>query len=102
MSHSLAWPLSATACLCAVLGLVACSSEPISLDRHLGQSLQQAQAQQAVYPPGHWPQTTPPTDGMAAVNAVERYQQSFAKPLPPVNVMNIGVGTPMVAGAAAR
>jgi hypothetical protein len=39
---------------------------------------------------------------VAAVHAVERYQQSFAKPLPPVNVMNIGVGAPATGGAMPR
>lgn len=88
---------------CTLLALAGCASESISLDRHLGESLRQAQDQQAVYPPGTWPASRPQsTDGVASVHAIERYQQSYAKPQPPVNVMNIGVGTPQTGGMAPR
>ncbi len=89
-------------CLSAVL-MAGCASEMTSLDRHLGESLRLAQRQQAVYPAGTWPAERPhSSDGVASVHAVERYQQSFAKPLPPVNVMNIGVGASATGGAMPR
>ena len=87
----------------SALLLAGCASETTSLDRHLGESLRQAQRQQTVYPAGSWPAERPhSSDGVASVHAIERYQQSFAKPLPPVNVMNIGVGAPATGGAMPR
>jgi hypothetical protein len=89
-------------CASALLLLGGCAHDTVSLDRHLGDSLRQAQSLQTVYPPGHWSAPRPGSDGVVAVHAIDRYEQSYAKPLPPVNVMNIGLGTPQQAGAVPR
>lgn len=95
------------AALClALLGstlLAACASDTPVLDAHWGQSLQAAQTRQSVHPEGSLPERGPiDTSGAVARAGLDRYQQSFEKPPAPVNVLNLGVGTPPTAGGVRR
>lgn len=80
--------LAATA-LCA-----GCVSQPSAVDAGFGQAVLGARAAQVINPNAPARQRAPATaDGQAAKSAVERYQKSFDAPPPPVNVLNIGVGS---------
>jgi len=80
--------------LSAALALSACASSLWSPQASFGQAVRQAQQAQALDPSA--PKavvTTLGTDGVIAKAAVDRYHKSFEVLPPPVNVLNIGVGT---------
>ena len=75
--------------------LTACASESPVLDAHWGHSLSQAQARQSAYPgPRQATAKQIETDAVTSSLGIVRYQKSFETPPPPVNVLNLGVGTP--------
>ncbi len=83
--------------------LAACASDTPVLDAHWGKSLQAAQTRQSIHPEGSLPERGPiDTSGAVTRAGLDRYQQSFEKPPVPVNVLNLGVGTPPAAAGARR
>jgi hypothetical protein len=71
-------------------GLAGCAISPTpNYDMRFGDAVRQARQAQILNPQ---PSTDPVQgmDGVAAKNAADRYQDSFKKPAPPVNVINIG------------
>lgn len=80
--------------LYSVVGLSACASSIWAPDASLGQSVRQAQRLQTIDPDAAFRVPTETgTDGAIAKAAIDRYQKSFETLPPPVNVLNIGVGT---------
>lgn len=76
---------------CALLA--GCAGYPAA-DAPWADSVRQVRTLQALHPQGLGPDVPPvPTDGVVAQHAVERMHKSFETPPPPVNVLNIGVGT---------
>jgi len=91
-------PLQALTCkaavLSAALALSACASSLWSPQASFGQAVRQAQQAQALDPSAPKAvMAASGTDGVIAKAAVDRYQKSFEVLPPPVNVLNIGVGT---------
>lgn len=84
--------------LCA-LALAGCAFYPSLVDDRMGASVKSAGMLQSVNP---GPRPGPPLalDGEAAKFAVDRYQRSFERPQPPVNVFNIGVGNASTSGGS--
>lgn len=79
---------------CAVLGLSACASSIWTPDAQWGQAVRQAQKVQTIDSDAALRQPAESgTDGAIAKAAIDRYQKSFETLPPPVNVLNIGVGT---------
>ena len=77
----------------ATLALCGCAVNPYGTDETFGASVKSAQALQIAHP-GVRPVGAPlGIDGESAALAIDNYYSSFAKPPPPVNVFNIGVGT---------
>lgn len=78
----------------AAAALAACAFYPSSVDERFGSAVMGARAQQTV-DPGAAARRGPPAgiDGQAAKASVERYEKSFEVPPPPVNVLNIGIGS---------
>ena len=84
---------------CSVL--TGCAGYPLA-DESWAMSVRQARTLQALHPQGRGADLPPvPGDGVVAQHAVERMHKSFETPPPPVNVLNIGVGTG-TRGMAAR
>ena len=84
---------------CALLS--ACAGYPVA-DEPWATSVRQVRTLQALHPQGLGPDVGPvPGDGVVAHHAVQRMHQSFETLPPPVNVLNIGVGTG-ARGAPAR
>ena len=70
--------------------LAGCAISPTpNYDMRFGDAVRQSRQAQTLNPQ---PNTTVQQgmDGMAAKSATDRYQESFRKPAPPVNVINIG------------
>lgn len=89
--NRLAHPLGTITLLCS---LAACSTPaPTELDRHFGQAVRNARAAQTLYPSAGGQAHQPTFSGAIAKASMDRYQKSFETPPPPVNVLNIGVGT---------
>jgi uncharacterized lipoprotein len=82
-------PTRPTCCLLLAL-LAGCSTTP-HYDQRFGDAVRQARAAMTINPgaPAN-PDPAAGIDGQAAGLAVERYQDSFKKPPPVVNVINIG------------
>jgi hypothetical protein len=79
-----------TALLLAVAG---CTSTTPNLDRHFGQGLNLAKAQQTLDPQaGRNLDPVSGIDGKAAKSAYDGYQKSFRVPAPQPNAFTIGVG----------
>ena len=79
---------------CSVLALSACASSIWTPDAQWGQAVRQAQKVQTIDPDAALRQPAESgTDGAIAKAAIDRYQKSFETLPPPVNVLNIGVGT---------
>ena len=83
-------PLAAlAAALCA-----GCACQPLNVDQRFGSAVLGAKSAQVADPaaaarrPG-----AGGADGKALAASVERYEKSFEVPPPPVNVLNIGVGS---------
>jgi hypothetical protein len=80
--------------LCSVAALSACASSIWAPDAQLGQAVRQAQKVQTIDPDAALSKPAETgTDGAIAKAAIDRYQKSFETLPPPVNVLNIGVGT---------
>lgn len=77
------------------LGLLsACVNESPLLDARWGQSLTQARVRQTADPAASAAVRGPiETDGNIARLGIERMHQSYENPPPPVNVLNLGMGT---------
>lgn len=87
-------PMCKGALTVVTLILGGCASSLWTHDAQFGQSVRQAAQSQLLDPSA--PVSTPMrlgTDGVIAKSAVDRYQKSFEVLPPPVNVLNIGVGT---------
>lgn len=85
-------------CLLALL-LVACVGNPPAPDARWSQSLTQARERQTAYPASSGAVRGPiETDGEIARLGVERVRQTYENPPPPVNVLNLGMGTADGAG----
>lgn len=71
-----------------------CSSYPSNVDDNFGKAVTGLRAQQVIDPDAP-SRRKPPAgiDGQAAKSSVDRYQKSFDTPPPPVNVLNIGIGS---------
>ena len=84
-------------CCAGVWWLVGCAEQPTAVDRNFGQAVQHAQDAQAIHP-RNMPPAYPPlvTDAVSGKAAMERYYKSYEAPPPPGNVLNIGVGTPLM------
>lgn len=77
--------------VCSVL--TGCAQYPVAGESWAA-SVRQARTLQALHPQGMGPSASPVAgDGVVAQHAVERMHKSFETPPPPVNVLNIGVGT---------
>lgn len=81
-------------CALSVVLLAGCGSLSPNVDRHFGDAANTAKVSQIANPDAG-KKATPPQglDGVAAVEAVGRYQKSFKTPPPTTNVFNIGVGS---------
>lgn len=79
----------------AAVLLAACTTpHPSNVDENFGEANLRARAAQVVDPDAPMRKRAPiVTDGQAAKSAIDRYQKSFENPPPPVNVLNIGVGS---------
>lgn len=89
--NRLAHPLGTIALLCS---LAACSTQsPTEIDRNFGQAVRNARAAQTLDPSAAGRAHQPTTSGAIAKASMDRYQKSYETPPPPVNVLNIGVGT---------
>jgi hypothetical protein len=89
--NRLAHTLGTITLLCS---LAACSTPPpTELDRNFGQAVRNARVAQTLNPSATGRAHPPPTSGAIAKASMDRYQKSFETPPPPVNVLNIGVGT---------
>lgn len=86
--------------LCS-LAVAGCAVYPSTVDDRFGASVKSAVMLQSVNP-GTRPGAPLALDGEAAKFAVDRYQGSFQRPQPPVNVFNIGVGTSTSGGSSSR
>ena len=85
--QGLSWLVVCASALCG------CTHTPSAHEQSLGQSVRQALAQQSLYPAGS-PFARGPLslDGVVAAHGVDRYEQSFARPQAPMNVLNILTG----------
>lgn len=86
--------------LCGLVcsALVGCASQPTQIDRQFGVASKDAFSRQQIIPDAAL--STPvlrTSDGSAMKSAIDRYHKSFEILPVPVNIFNIGVGTPMVA-----
>lgn len=91
MNRRLAYPLGMITLLCS---LAACSTPaPTELDRNFGQAVRNARSAQTLNPSASGRNHQPTSSGTIAKASMDRYQKSFETPPPPVNVLNIGVGT---------
>ena len=75
-----------------LLMLAGCNSMTPNYDQHFGEALRNARRQMTINPNAAIdnPGPAPGMDGMAAHEAMQRYQDSFKTPPPAVNVINIG------------
>ena len=80
--------------LVSVFVLAGCANQTPYMDKHFGNAVNSAKAQQTIYPEASL-NTEPVTgvDGEAANSAVDRYHKSFVQPPATTNVFNIGVGS---------
>ena len=78
--------------LAAILAIAGCTAPSPNLDRGFGLSLNELKAQQVIDPVPRQ-EEGPQLDGVAAREAITRYQKSFAAPTPHQNVFTIGVNT---------
>lgn len=81
--------------LLAPVVLASCASAPTPiLDKHFGEAVNAAKAQQIINPDASL--NTDPVngvDGQAANAAIDRYHRSFTQPAPSGNVYTIGIGS---------
>jgi hypothetical protein len=79
--------------LCSTLGGCASLSRTPAWDRHFGETVRVAMAQQIIDPSAAAnPAPVNGLDGRAAKNAMDQYQKSFSAPEPQRDVLTIGVG----------
>ncbi len=90
-------------CILLAAALSGCASEPTALEQSLGDSVRQAWMQQSVQTPDSVTHRQPfTTDGVIAVQGIDRYHQSYVKPAAPVSVLNIQTGGAAAAPAMPR
>ncbi len=71
-----------------------CAAPLLVVDGNFGRAVNGAKAGQVIDPDAPSRRRSPAvTDGQAAKSAVDRYQKSFESPPPPINVLNIGIGS---------
>jgi hypothetical protein len=89
--------ISLTLCLFLCLKLVGCASDPSQTDRQFGLASRDIfNRQQSIADTASLAPSVRTSDGGAMKSAIDRYQKSFETLPVPVNIFNIGVGTPMV------
>jgi hypothetical protein len=77
-----------------ILCFSGCATDPYGVQPALGKSVRDAMAQQTLNPDSARQRYDPSgTDGVILKSAIDRYQTSYEVPPPPVNVMNIGLGS---------
>ncbi len=82
-----------TVCATLLLTVAGCANTTPNLDRHFGQGLNLAKAQQTLNPQaGRNLDPVSGIDGKAAKSAYDAYQKSFRMPAPQPNAFTIGVG----------
>ncbi len=82
-----------TVCATLLLAVAGCAPTTPNLDRHFGQGLNLAKAQQTLNPQaGRNLDPVNGIDGKAAKSAYDEYQKSFRVPAPQPNAFTIGVG----------
>lgn len=73
--------------------LAGCAARTPVLDRHFGEAVNTAKAQQTVNPDASRdPDPVAGLDGPAADATIDRYHKSYETPPQPVNVFTIGIG----------
>ena len=76
--------------------LLGCANQPTQVDLQFGMASKVAYlGQQAVPDAAHLPAAARTSDGGTMKSAIDRYQKSFETLPLPINIFNIGVGTPM-------
>jgi hypothetical protein len=75
------------------IALTACVPRSYEVDPQFGEAVRESRSMQIVNPEGIPPSGYQGLDGAAANAVMDRYVRTFQAPPPPVNVMNIGVGT---------
>lgn len=76
--------------------LFGCASQPTQVDLQFGMASKVAfLGQQAVPDTAHLSAAARTVDGLTMKSAIDRYQKSFETLPLPINIFNIGVGTPM-------
>jgi hypothetical protein len=100
-SHTIARPFVMCLALCLSASMMGCAEQPTAVDRDFGKSVQRTQEAQSLHP-HNVPPAYPPlvSDAVSGKAAIDRYYKSYETPPPPVNVLNIGVGTPAMAPSA--
>jgi hypothetical protein len=89
--------ITLTLCLFVCFKLMGCASDPSQTDRQFGlASRDMFNRQQSITDTASLAPSVRTSDGGAMKSAIDRYQKSFETPPVPVNIFNIGVGTPMV------
>jgi hypothetical protein len=86
------FPSRVLAVAAVLLGATACAPTTPNLDRSFGRSLSTLKAYQTAYPDASRNPDNPALDGVAAAEAMARYEKSFSAPAPQQNVFTIGVG----------
>ena len=82
-----------TVCATLLLAVAGCASTTPNLDRHFGQGLNLAKAQQTLNPQaGRNLDPVSGIDGKAAKSAYDEYQKSYRMPVPQSNSFTIGIG----------
>lgn len=89
LAPTLLHTMTAGACLLILAGCVAVTPE---LDRHFGDSVRIANAQQTIAPEASTNTKLVGMDGPSAHASIVDYRKSYAAPPPQMNVFTIGVG----------
>ena len=81
------------ACAALLFAIAGCAPTTPNLDRHFGEGLNLAKAQQTLNPQaGRNLDPVSGIDGKAAKSAYDEYQKSYRTPVPPSNSFTIGIG----------
>lgn len=84
---------SHAACAALLLAISGCTSTTPNLDRHFGEGLNLAKAQQTLnLQAGRNLDPVSGIDGKAAKSAYDEYQKSYRVPVPQSNAFTIGIG----------
>jgi len=78
-------------CLALMLGLAGCASPTPMFDETFGDAVRAARLAQTIHPDaGRNADPVAGLDGVAALESMKRYDDSFRKPPPVTNVINVG------------